>query len=229
MTKGLPSIYSVSIENLKQKIEDMENLGYSREEVIKMTKGLPSIFGYSIENLKQKIEDMENLGYSRAEVIKMTKGLPSIYGLSIENMRQKIEFYDSIGLHSLAILAPKCLMQSTKLSYARYMFFKEKSVSIDETNYAKLFASQKKFERQYGIPKEELLARYPYVQSKEPGNKIIGIENEQDLDKKSEEGNVSKNTKEELIEEIITKQEKIAAQNKEIDELRNRRTLDEQV
>ena len=80
MTKSLPAIYGLSIDNIKQKIEDMEKLGYSKEEVIKMTKSLPAIYGYSIDTLKQKIEDMEKLGYSRAEVIKMTKSQPAIYG-----------------------------------------------------------------------------------------------------------------------------------------------------
>ena len=34
MTKKLPSIYGLSIDNIKQKIEDMKKLGYSKEEVI---------------------------------------------------------------------------------------------------------------------------------------------------------------------------------------------------
>ena len=38
MTKTQPSIYGYSIENMKQKIEDMEALGYSKEDIIKMTR-----------------------------------------------------------------------------------------------------------------------------------------------------------------------------------------------
>ena len=49
MTKSQPAIYGLSIDNIKQKIEDMEKLGYSKEEVIKMTKSLPAIYGLSIE------------------------------------------------------------------------------------------------------------------------------------------------------------------------------------
>ena len=97
MTKSLPSIYSYSIENMKQKIEDMITLGYTKEEVIKMTKNSPSIYSYSIETIKQKIEDMITLGYTKEEVVKMTKGIPIIYSLSIENMRQKIEDIISLG------------------------------------------------------------------------------------------------------------------------------------
>ena len=82
---------------MRQKIEDMITLGYTKEEVIKMTKILPSIYGFSIESMKQKIEDIISLGYTKEEVIKMTKILPTIYGLSIENMRQKIEDIISLG------------------------------------------------------------------------------------------------------------------------------------
>ena len=162
MTKSLPAIYGLSIDTLKQKIEDMEKLGYSKEEVIKMTKSLSAIYGYSIDTLKQKIEDMKKLGYSRAEVIKMTKSLPAIYSYSIDNIKQKIDFYDSIGLHELAINDTKKLMQSVSLSYARYMFYKEKNIEITDKSYYKLFINQKRFEKAYGITKKELLEKYDY-------------------------------------------------------------------
>ena len=97
MVKSLPSVYSYSIESIKQKIEDMIALGYTKEEVIKMTKSSPSIYGLSIESIKQKIEDIIALGYTKEEVIKSTKSLPSIYGYSIENMKQKIEDMIALG------------------------------------------------------------------------------------------------------------------------------------
>ena len=173
-------------ETLKKKIEEinmyMEKLGYSKEEVIKMTKSLPAIYSHSIDNIKQKIEDMEKLGYSRAEVIKMTKSLPAIYGYSIDNIKQKIDFYDSIGLHELAINDTKRLMQSVSLSYARYMFYKEKNIEITDKSYNKLFINQKQFQKAYGITKEELLEKYDYqayIQQKKTqdlGKETLGIQ-----------------------------------------------------
>ena len=55
MTKSSPALCGYSIENIKQKIEDLVSLGYSKTEVIKMTKSLPTLYGLSIENIKQKI------------------------------------------------------------------------------------------------------------------------------------------------------------------------------
>ena len=167
MTKSLPAIYSYSIENMKQKIDDMITLGYTKEEVIKMTKTLPAIYGYSIENMNQKIEDIIALGYTKEEVIKMTKSSPAIYSYSIENMKQKIEFYDSIDMHKLAVINSKQLMQSVNLSYARYSFYKDIGIDIDMNNYRKLFIDQKRFEKAYGITKQELLEKYDYNKYKE--------------------------------------------------------------
>ena len=76
ITKTSPEIYSLSIENMKQKIVDIMDLGYTKEEVIKMTKALPPIYSYSIENMKQKIVDIMELGYTKEEIMKMTKTLP---------------------------------------------------------------------------------------------------------------------------------------------------------
>lgn len=141
------------------------NLGYTNEESKEILSTYP-LNTYKPETLKKRIEEinmyMEKLGYSKAELIKVTKSLPAIYGYSIDNIKQKIDFYDSLGLHELAINDTKKLMQSVSLSYARYMFYKEKSIEITDRSYKKLFIDQKRFEKAYGITKEELLEKYDY-------------------------------------------------------------------
>ena len=162
MTKTLPSLYSYSIENIKQKIEDLVSLGYKRADVIKMTKSFPSLYGYSIETINQKIEDLASLGYNRADVIKMTKTLPSLYSLSIENIKQKTIFLKEINLDFIVADDTKKLMQSIDLTYARYMFLREKGIEITRDNYKRLFYNAKQFEKQYGIDKSTLLEKYSY-------------------------------------------------------------------
>ena len=202
------------MRKVKENYEFLISLGYSKEEIIKMTKNLPAIYNYSIGNIKQKIEDLEALGYSREEVIKMTKNLPSIYGFSIENIKQKIEFYDFIGLHSLAVIDSKKLMQSTKLSYARYMFFKEKGIVIDETSYRKLFVGQKQFEKQYGLTKNEMLQKYPYEEWQASANEAEGEKAKEGLKVQSDD-----ERKEEVVQRIKGKQERISEQEEEISKL----------
>ena len=166
----LPTIYGYSTENMKQKIKDIQNLGYTKEEVIKMTKTQPMICGLNIETIYQKFKDIEDLGYTKEEVLKITKTFPTIYSLSSETIKQKIEFYDSIDMHEIAVVDPKQLMQSVSLSYARYKFYEEKNITITMDNYKKLFLDQKSFEKQYSLTKQELLNKYNYEKYMEERN-----------------------------------------------------------
>ena len=92
----------------------------------------------------------------------MTKSLPALYSYSIENIKQKITFLRTIGLGFIAIEDTKQLMQSIDLTYARYMFFKEKGIEVTRDNYRRLFYNAKIFEKQYGIDKSSLLEKYNY-------------------------------------------------------------------
>ena len=80
------------------------DLGYTKENIIKMAKSLPAIYSYSIENINKKIFDMIGLGYTREEVIKMTKSSPTIYNLSIENMNIKINDMIDMGYTRAEVL-----------------------------------------------------------------------------------------------------------------------------
>ncbi len=162
MTISSPAICELSIENIKQKIEDLITLGYTKEQIIKMTILLSSIFGLSIENIKQKIEDLITLGYTKEQIIKMTISLPAIYSYSIEKIKQKIAFYREIELDFVTTEKTKYLMQSVELSYARYNYFKDKGIIINRQNYTYLFYNEKQFSKQFGVSKKELLLMYPY-------------------------------------------------------------------
>ena len=175
MTRLLPALYGYSIENIKKKIEDLMSLGYSKEDTLKMTRLLPSLYSISIENIKQKIENLTSLGYSKEDILKMTKKFPSLYGLSMENIKKKIIFYKQNALDFIIVDDTKNLMQSIDLTYAKFMFFKEKNIEISKDNYKKLFYSTKKFEKQYGIDKSTLLEKYnyqEYINNKKSGNII---------------------------------------------------------
>ena len=183
------------------------NFGYTKEESKEILNTYP-LNACKPETLKKKIEEinmyMEKLGYSKEEVIKMTKSLPTIYGLSIDNIKQKIDFYDSIGLHELAINDTKKLMQSVSLSYARYMFYKEKNIEITDKSYNKLFINQKQFQKAYGITKEELLEKYDYqayIQQKKTqdlGKETLKIQKETSYIKQTEQ---AMNNQEQMLEQ----------------------------
>ena len=72
--------------NIKRNYKFLLNLGYTKEEIIKMTKSLPSLYGLSEETITNKINFLIKQGYNKEDVIKMTKTLPALYGISEENI-----------------------------------------------------------------------------------------------------------------------------------------------
>ena len=95
MTKTLPAIYGYSIENMKQKITNIESLGYSKEEVIKMAKTLPTIYGLSIENMKQKIDFYDSINLHDLALLN-TKYL--MQSVSLSYARYKFYQYKGINV-----------------------------------------------------------------------------------------------------------------------------------
>ena len=145
--------------------EVLLKLGYSKEdaETILSNESLISFNEDTlIFHIKINFEYLISLGYSKEDVLKMTRFLPSLYGLSIENIKKKIIFYKQNNLDFIVVDDTKNLMQSIDLTYARFMFFKEKNIEISQDNYSRLFYNAKQFEKQYGIDKSTLLEKYNY-------------------------------------------------------------------
>ena len=174
MTVNSPQIFGLSIDNISKRIDDIVAIGYAKEEVIKMSIYFPQLLCLSIDNIQQKIDDIMALEYQKEEVIKMTIIIPQLFGYSIENIKQKMEFYDLINIREVIVIDPRMLIQSVNLSYARYQFYINNEITIDITNYKKLFVEQKKFEKMYGITKKDLLKKYDYNKYKEEKEKDNG-------------------------------------------------------
>lgn len=95
-------------ETLKKKIEEinmyMEELGYSRAEVIKMTKSLPPIYSYSTDTLKQKIEEYiqqkktQDLGRETLEIQKDTPYIQQTEH-AMNNQEQMLEQKNQDGVN----------------------------------------------------------------------------------------------------------------------------------
>lgn len=65
-------------------------------------------------------------------------------------------------MHELAIIDSKQLIQSVKLSYARYKYYEDNNVFINMDNYRKLFVNEKQFKKRSNMTKSELLNKYDY-------------------------------------------------------------------
>ena len=80
---------------------------------------------------------------------------------SEENIIEKIEYYRKKNLDFIIIENTKYLMQSMKKTKARYNYLtEEKMFSLDESNYSRLFMSEKRFQKTYGVSTDALIRMY---------------------------------------------------------------------
>ena len=76
--------------------------------------------------------------------------------------KDKIEYLREIGLGELLKRKPTILVTGVSTVYARYEFFK---------HHSNLFIDWKRFEKRFGITKEELLEQYSFEEYKEKRKK----------------------------------------------------------
>lgn len=167
------NLFSYHLKNIQEKVAFFENFGYTKEQIKKMTIMLPAIFGYSLNNIKQKLQDLMDLGYTKEQVIIMTIELPALFSYSMDNIKEKIDFLKSVQLDFIVTKNTKQLIKSVELVFARYMFFNEKNIEINDKTCYKLFYKNKEFEKYYGITKEDLLKKYDYESYVKEQNDIL--------------------------------------------------------
>lgn len=159
--KTHPVVIGYTIDSLKEKIEEYIEIGFTREETIELLSKTKGLFGMSSSYVKNRIDDIMKYGYSKEEALKIMKGYPAIGTISKDNTDTKLEFYNSIGLHNLAIISPKQLMQSVKLTHARREFYMSSGIVINIDNFRKLFLGEKQFIKMYNKTNKELIEEFP--------------------------------------------------------------------
>lgn len=167
-------IATYSNKSIIDKFNYLLSLGFSKIETISITTICPQIYCYKQDSIKTKFDNLISLGYTYKEAKTIIINYPAILNMSLEYIKEKIEFYNSIGLHNVLIKDANHLITSLSLVYARYMFLKEKDITIDEKNYRKLFMRSKQFQKKYNISSEELINKYPYKTNKKrvPNSRI---------------------------------------------------------
>lgn len=162
MTVKFPNLLDLSSSNIESKLKDLEDLGYISSDALYLTMKSPVIFSYSTDKLKNTIKCLEDHCYSKDTILDMTLKYPEIYGQSISLLEEKISFLQSINLDNYIKEYPQRLINSIELVYARYNFYLDNKITLDDKTSKELFFSNKRFFKKYKITKEELLETYPY-------------------------------------------------------------------
>ncbi len=149
--------------NIKRNYKFLLNLGYTKEEIIKMTKSLPSLYGLSEENITNKINFLIKQGYSKEEVIKITKTLPALYSYSEETITNKINFLIKQGYSKEEVIKmiktlPALYGISEENIEEKIEYYKEKGLEFIITEDTKqLMQSMKKTKARYNYLTEVML------------------------------------------------------------------------
>ncbi|MBE6157484.1 MAG: hypothetical protein E7160_01680 [Firmicutes bacterium] len=104
MSTSFAAIYSYNVDNLSQKLIDLEELGYTKKEVIKIIKEEPQVFGYSINKIKRKLNSLEEIGYERKNVLKITYTTPVIFSYDSQSIKNKIDDLMELGYKKKDVL-----------------------------------------------------------------------------------------------------------------------------
>ena len=89
--KNYPELLGLSIEEkIIPMINDLNKLGFSMKDVLKITSKNMSIFGRDIQSIKNHMNKVESFGYTHQEVVSMIKKHPSILNYAIERLEQRM-------------------------------------------------------------------------------------------------------------------------------------------
>lgn len=160
MTSSFSSLYSINIEKIYAVAKELVFLGFDWKDMLHIIKIFPELISLDLQRINDRYEQLIDLGYSEEESLEMIKSFPQLISFKKETLENKFYFYETIGLKEVIDTYPKNLMQSVDLSYARYKFLEENGIKITMQNNKKLFLSNKQFESQYKITKEQLLNNY---------------------------------------------------------------------
>lgn len=136
----------------------LKELGYKEEQITLITTRFPEIYSLSINTIQGRLNHLINLGFHPNIIKIMFYNFPQIISFTNELIDEKYNYYASINMLDIFIKDPKYLMQSIQLTEARRQYLINKNLDIN--NYKKLFISNKKFKKNYGITNEEILKDY---------------------------------------------------------------------
>jgi DNA-binding transcriptional regulator YhcF (GntR family) len=155
-----PAILALTNDTIMEKINYLVSIGFTKEEAIKLYSYQKTMFTIKLESIKDKIEVLKACKYTLENIRDIISKYPGITTLNGDSIKDKITFYDSLGLHNIIVREPKNLMQSLHLSKARNNYFIANGISINESNYKRLFMGEKSFTGQFKKTNKEVIDAY---------------------------------------------------------------------
>ena len=96
----IPSIISTSIENIKIRIQDLNNFGFNKLDSFKIIKSYPYILEISNQKIKNKMDKLHELGFPKNNIIQLVTDYSIIFSLESSSIKKKYLFFVDYGYSS---------------------------------------------------------------------------------------------------------------------------------
>jgi len=147
--------------NIERKYKYLSDyLDYTKKEIIEITSKFPEYYTLSLNTIKTRIDNLIKLGFDKNIVKTIFYNYPQIISFKEDTLNKKYNYYLNLNMIDIFRKKPEYLMQNIELTDARYRYLINKGLEINKNNYGKLFVSDKRFKKNYGISNYELLKEY---------------------------------------------------------------------
>jgi len=82
---------------LKKRLKNLEDYGFSKPEIIGMVRRSPTIIGFTAERTNKSLQNLEDYGFSKPEIIGMVRRSPTIIEFTAERTNGLLQNLENYG------------------------------------------------------------------------------------------------------------------------------------
>lgn len=97
ITLTTPNVICISIENIKNRISDLNTLGFNKIDCFKLIEEYPYILELSFQKLNTRAQCLLDLGFSKNSVVSIFLYSPELVGLECAFFRKRFDFFLKFG------------------------------------------------------------------------------------------------------------------------------------
>ena len=153
--KKIPFIINERIkERINYNIKVLENIGFTRDNILLVTSNNPYLFLYSSDDFSSKINYFLDLKYDKNKVINLFLKAPVLFGYNLNTLKIKFDFYKENDLVDYIFDNPNKSIINTNFLNKRLIYLKNNNL-YDDNKYD-LFLDDISFNKKYKITRYEL-------------------------------------------------------------------------
>lgn len=160
MTREMPDIFDYTIEEIDERIKDLQKLGFNETQALHLFLNYPHIIKKPNIFVESYIEMLLTLKYTHKEALIVLSMSRNIFKKSPEVVKGKLEFLISIGLKDAVLTNEFALIQSLEMFQAKYDFLLDKGYYTPALIKAFIFESSSRYKEHFLVSTKEIMVIY---------------------------------------------------------------------